>query len=185
MIGEEPISSITEDTKSARLANAVYAGVRDSVFESHVWKSTLKLATLAKLTTVPDWGFTAIFQLPSDFIRLMALNDQDIERQAFQIQGREFYTSEATVEIIYVARITDPNDMSPLLRDTISAALALYLAMPITGDKDIWDRMEKTLAGTIAAARHSDALQRQDDQISTETFLQAREGGGDIYRPIA
>lgn len=186
-LGEPTITSLQEvDNPAATKANAIFTSVRDSVFEMHLWNSTRKLATLAQLTTTPTWGYAKEYQLPSDFIRLVSIKDQSIHQQGFQIQGRKFLTDATATSIEYVARIEDPNDMSPLLKECISWALAVELAVPITGKTSLRQEMRNTLDKTLGEARHSDATQNNPDVISTQEFLHSRFSSGsfDPYRPI-
>lgn len=180
-MGEEPITSLTEAVKPAQKANSIFAAVRDSVLQSHYWHSALKLATLAELSTAPAFGFTKAYQLPADFIRLYRLNNQRELRQRYRIRGRELHTSETSVQLEYVARIEDPNDMSPMLKDTISASLAVDLSLPITGKQSVRDRMEKWLSEMASAARNADSAQIGDDTMSTQEYLGGRLNGISMF----
>ena len=57
-LGASTILSLTEDSKNARLCNARYTQVRDSVFRSHPWNCLQKRVQLAADTDTPAWGFT-------------------------------------------------------------------------------------------------------------------------------
>lgn len=184
MLGEKVIASLTEDSRAAALVNTIFAGVRDSVLESHTWKSARKRVALAQLSTSPAFGFANEFQMPSDFIRAVQVMDEDVIRHRYQIEGRKFLTDDSSVNLEYVARITDPNDMSPMLQDSISVALAIELALPLTGKRSVRDEMRDAFDRIISNARHSDASQRNDDVMSTEVFDQARDGGIGYYRPL-
>ena len=50
-LGASTILSLTEDSKNARLCNARYTQVRDSLFRSHPWNCLVKRVELAKLNT--------------------------------------------------------------------------------------------------------------------------------------
>ena len=46
-LGAQAITSLTENSKNARLCNARFNTVRDSVFRSHPWNSLIKRQKLA------------------------------------------------------------------------------------------------------------------------------------------
>ena len=49
-LGASTILTLTEDSKNARLCNARYTQVRDSLFRSHLWNCLTKRVELAKDT---------------------------------------------------------------------------------------------------------------------------------------
>ncbi len=74
-IGEQPLSSLTDDNEAGRLANRHYASLRDAVLRERQWNCAVRRAVLPSLATAPSFGFSACFSLPSDFIRLISLED--------------------------------------------------------------------------------------------------------------
>ena len=128
-LGASTILSLTEDSKNARLCNARYTQVRDSLFRSHPWNCLQKRVQLAADTTAPVWGFTSAYTLPTDCLRLLRILDYDSNNK---VEGRKILTNNSSMKILYVARIEDPNEYDELLRETISAALAADIAYAVT-----------------------------------------------------
>ena len=128
-LGASTILSLTEDSKNARLCNARYTQVRDSLFRSHPWNCLQKRVQLAADTTAPVWGFTSAYTLPTDCLRLLRILDYDSNHK---VEGRKILTNNSSMKILYVARIEDPNEYDELLRETISAALAADIAYAVT-----------------------------------------------------
>ncbi len=124
-LGASTILSLTEDSKNARLCNARYTQVRDSLFRSHPWNCLIKRVELARDTETPSWGFSYQFTLPSDCLRVLGILNYDYD---FKVEGRKVVANHDTVKIQYVARITDANQYDELLRETISASLAADIA---------------------------------------------------------
>ena len=46
-LGEEPITSLADNTKAARLCNQRWPAVRDAVLRAHPWNCAVTLARLA------------------------------------------------------------------------------------------------------------------------------------------
>ena len=55
-LGATTIVSLTEDSKNARLCNARFTQIRDSVFRSHPWNCLKKRLELSSSTDTPAWG---------------------------------------------------------------------------------------------------------------------------------
>ena len=179
-LGEEPITSLEDDLKAARLANNIFTRVRDVVLEDHTWSDARALATLAKLTTTPTWGFTNQFQLPTDCLRVIRVDSPEDE---WQIHGRKILSDLSAINIEYIKRLEDPNDMSTMLKEAISARLAAELSLPITRDASRQSAMWQLYEKKMDLARHVRSAQRNDDVFANDTWTQGRLG--EEYRPIA
>jgi len=178
-LGAASITSLTDNSKNARLCNERYATVRDAVFRSHPWNSTIKRQQLAQDTATPAYGFSYQFTLPSDCLRLLGI---DAYNSDHKVEGRKVLCNEETIKIIYVSQITDPNEMDVLLRETISSALAADIAYAITANLQIGKLMQEKYQFKLSEARHADASEGynvdpsngQVDQILTEDFITSR-----------
>jgi len=53
ILGASTISSLTEDTKNARISNQRYENVRNRVFRGHPWNCLIKRIQLAQNSTAP------------------------------------------------------------------------------------------------------------------------------------
>lgn len=174
-LGEPTITSLEDDSKAARLANTLFTFVRDAVLEDNNWKAAKARASLAKLATTPVWGFTAEFQLPSDFLRLVALEDPTLR---YEIHGRKMLTDASTVNIEYIRRIDDPNEMDVSLRDAIASRLAFELSLPLTQSTEKQRLMWDIYQAKLRAARYLNAAQRQIEAQSTPRWTGAHDIGG-------
>ena len=128
-LGASTILSLTEDSKNARLCNARYTQIRDSLFRSHPWNCLIKRVELARDTATPSWGFSYQFTLPADCLRVLTILNYDYD---YKVEGRKILANHGTLKIQYIARIEDPNQYDELLRETISASLAADIAYAVT-----------------------------------------------------
>ena len=78
-LGDDPITSLTDDTERARLCNAFYADARDACLRSHPWNFAITRASLAQLSATPVYGFDYQFALPTDpfCLRVLAMEFED------------------------------------------------------------------------------------------------------------
>jgi hypothetical protein len=178
-LGASTILSLTEDSKNARLCNARYTQVRDSLFRSHPWNCLQKRVQLAADTTAPAWGFTSAYTLPADCLRLLRILDYDSNHK---VEGRKILTNNSSMKILYVARIEDPNEYDELLRETISAALAADIAYAVTSSNPVSLNMYNLFQTKLKDARFVDATEGQNtsqedgmaDVVDANDFLSSR-----------
>ena len=168
-----------EDSKNARLCNARYTQVRDSLFRSHPWNCLIKRVELAKDTETPSWGFSYQFTLPADCLRVLTILNYDYD---YKIEGRKILANHGTVKIQYVSRITDPNQYDELLRECISAGLAADIAYGITSSNPVSSNMYALFQDKLREARFVDATEGQNnnpdngqaDNIGASSFINSR-----------
>ena len=178
-LGASTILSLTEDSKNARLCNARYTQVRDSLFRSHLWNCLIKRVELARDVDTPSWGFSYQFTLPADCLRVITILNYDYD---YKIEGRKILANHGTVKIQYVARIEDPNQYDELLRETISAALAADIAYAITSSNPTASNMYTLFQDKLREARFVDATEGQStnpddgqsDIIGASSFINSR-----------
>jgi hypothetical protein len=178
-LGATTILSLTEDSKNARLCNSRYTQVRDGVFRSHPWNCLQKRVELAADTTAPAWGFTSAYTLPADCLRLLKILDYDSN---YKVEGRKILSNASTMKILYIGRITDPNEYDELLRETLSASLAADIAFAVTSNNTTATNMYNLFQDKLKDARFVDSTEGQNvdqdlgmaDQIDASTFINSR-----------
>ena len=178
-LGATTILSLTEDSKNARLCNQRYTQVRDSVFRSHPWNCLQKRIELAADTTAPAWGFSFAYTLPSDCLRLLRILDYDSN---YKVEGRKILSNTSSMKILYVARVTDPNEYDELLRETLSAALGADIAFGVTSNNQTTQNMYKIFQDKLKDARFVDSTEGQNiaqengmaDTVDAGTFINSR-----------
>ena len=178
-LGASTILTLTEDSKNARLCNARYTQVRDSVFRSHPWNCLQKRLQLAADSDAPAWGFTKQYTLPADCLRVLTILDYDAD---YKIEGRKILTDNSTMKILYISRVEDPNEYDELLRETLSAALAADIAYAVTSSNPTATNMYNLFQSKLKEARFVDSTEGQNlspdkgmaDVIGADTFLNSR-----------
>jgi hypothetical protein len=178
-LGATTILSLTEDSKNARLCNSRYTQVRDAVFRSHPWNCLQKRVELAADTTAPAWGFSYAYTLPADCLRLLRILDYDSN---YKVEGRKILSNTSSMKILYIGRITDPNEYDESLRETLSAALGADIAFAVTSNNQTATNMYNLFQDKLKDARFIDSTEGQNidqdlgmsDQIDASTFINSR-----------
>jgi len=178
-LGATTILSLTEDSKNARLCNSRFTQVRDAVFRSHPWNCLQKRVELAADTTAPAWGFSFAYTLPADCLRLLRILDYDSN---YKVEGRKILSNTSSMKILYIGRITDPNEYDESLRETLSAALGADIAFAVTSNNQTATNMYNLFQDKLKDARFVDSTEGQNldqdlgmsDQIDASTFINSR-----------
>ncbi len=170
-IGCERIISLDDDVLRARICKEQYPKIRDYVLEAYPWHFSQKRATLAQLTTAPEWGFTYQYQLPSDYKKLTE-TDGEFEHH---IEGGLLLTDEGTVKIRYTAIVTDTGKFTGTFAEAVSAALAADIAYPLVQSSELADSWTKKYLFMIREARSSNAQGRGSPaDLESNEFLRSR-----------
>jgi hypothetical protein len=178
-LGATTILSLTEDSKNARLCNSRYTQVRDALFRTHPWNCLQKRIQIAADTTAPAWGFSYAYTLPADCLRLLRILDYDSN---YKVEGRKILSNTSSMKILYIGRITDPNEYDESLRETLSAALGADIAFAVTSNNQTASNMYNLFQDKLKDARFIDSTEGQNidqdlgmsDQIDAGTFINSR-----------
>ncbi len=178
-LGATTILSLTEDSKNARLCNQRFTQVRDAVFRSHPWNCLQKRVELAADTDAPAWGFSFAYTLPADCLRLLRILDYDSN---YKVEGRKILSNTSSMKILYIGRVTDPNEYDESLRETLSAALGADIAFAVTSNNQTATNMYNLFQDKLRDARFVDSTEGQNidqdlgmsDQIDAGTFINSR-----------
>ena len=178
-LGASTILSLTDDSKNARLCNSRYTQVRDALFRTHPWNCLQTRLELAASSDSPAWGFTYAYTLPANCLRLLRVLDYDSN---YKVEGRKILSDASTMKILYIARITDPNEYDELLRETLSAALGADIAYAVTSNNTTSQNMIVSYQEKLRDARFVDSTEGQNvehdlgmaDVIDAGTFINSR-----------
>lgn len=175
LIGDDPITSLTDDTERARLVNAIYEEVRDEVTRAAKWNCAGARQVLASLTETPAFGWAYYHQLPSNCLRVMDVLSGET-RINHAIEGRKLMTDTSAVNLVFLKKLTDPNDMDSLFIGAYTAKLAAELAEPVTGSRSLAEQMWQLYERKIREARTIDSQEGTPVEMDVQSILDARRG---------
>lgn len=163
-IGATPITSLTDGTASANVADDIYTEVRDDLLRSHPWNFATKRVKLAQSSTTPVFEFDYGYPLPADWLRTMSVHDNDaghgtiLYRMELINGQKSIVTSSDEIWLRYVSVVTDTNLMSADFRTALSFVIARDLSIPIASSNKLEERMSIKADRAIARARSSDSM---------------------------
>lgn len=174
----DTISSFSDSNKAARLGNTLYDLKRKQLLEAHYWNFATKKVSFSKLSSTPEYDFTAEFSLPSDFIRMRRLQYNNIR---YKIIGATIQASADTLKGEYIADITDTSLFSPTFKEALSYLLASEIAWPLIESMSKAEEMKKKYDDILRDARYIDGSQGTRDDLYSDDFINARISGDDEF----
>ena len=178
ILGASTISSLTEDTKNARICNQRFENVRNRVFRGHPWNCLIKRVQLAQNSTAPVIEYTYAYALPSDFLRCLKIHNGTTDSVAsnldFKVEGKNIVTDEATVYLVYVAKDTDPNNYDSYLYEVLGYQLAADIAYGITNNATLAKNLLVDADEKLRESRFVDATENSTDTVEANEFTDAR-----------
>lgn len=158
MIGASNIISLTEDSRAARVCNQRYAFVRDAVMRAHPWNCLVTRTSLAADSDTPAFEFDYQHTLPTDPYCLRVLRPENPDT-VFRVEGRKIISSTTPFKMIYVARITDPNEYDQLLIESIAARLAADVSYALVNSASLSQMLMAMYESKLSEARFVDATE--------------------------
>ena len=141
-LGEARIQDMNEDSKAAEEASAVWDLILESELSANNWKFATKRASIPASATPPAFGYERAFPVPADFLALTYVEGQGAQDtsdyrgatlSAYVIEAGEILTDlPAPLQIIYTARVTDPDRWDPGFRNAFAIKLAQALCYTLT-----------------------------------------------------
>lgn len=121
-------------TNEENICNILFDQLAKEVISSGSWSSCLKQASLVEDATAPTFGFDNRFQLPTDCLKVLAINECYDGSYPYEIHGDKLHTDLTTVKILYLFNNTNIASWDTQLVSTMVQRLIAALAKPLTGD---------------------------------------------------
>ena len=170
-IGASAILTLTENSESARAANLIYEQVRDASIRDHVWNFAIRRVELAQNSTAPAFEFSYQYNLPSDCLRVLQMEDMGMY---YKIEGGKLLTDEGTAKILYLSRVEDVNLFDALFVEALSARIAAELSVTLSESNTLYSNMMEMYQRKIADARSMDAQESGYQELIADTWLDSR-----------
>jgi hypothetical protein len=168
-LGASRITALSDNSKNARLCNDAFEDVRDQVLAAHPWNFATDRVELGLLASTPLYGFSYQFQLPQDCLRVLQTEDNEGDvSQEFKVEGRVLLTNATSCKILYIKRIEDPSQYSPLFVEVFEFRLAAELSYAITQSSTVQQTMFAAYAGALKQARHGNAVEGVHQKVQDD-----------------
>ena len=185
-LGEARITSVAEDSVSARACGLHYNATRREILRAHRWNFAKRRAVLSELTPVPAFGWAHRFGLPDDCLRVLEVNDTESgirgHDSEWEIEGRELLTNADGVKLVYIADAQEVSEFDALFIEALAVKLAIDLSETIrgsTGKTEDLERKYQAIVAPLAQRTDGNESRRRKGLLPDNSLsIRARMGGG-------
>lgn len=190
LLGEEPITSVDDDSKTALAIKNNYDVARDAALEAYEWSFAITQFKPALNEAPPLWMYDYAFDIPSNILRVLAVESQPSFRGSdvldnvsglrhrhqvdHEVQGRQILTSCNPIYCTGIKRIDQEGLFSGLFIHAFAAKLAMLICYAVTESNSKFDRMAALFGGFIQEARSRDGQQSSTRRVRHNRALRVR-----------
>jgi hypothetical protein len=184
-LGSAVIASFSDNEKPARLLSTIWDTVRRAELRRAFWSFSIVRTTLPADGTAPSWGFGNAFLLPSDYLRLVQVNDfyavpsmsdyREGDDSAYSIEsGRILTDFDAPLKVRYVKDVTDPGQFDALFVEVMACALADELCEALTQSNQKRQLLAEQRKVALREAARVGAIEKPPVGIPDDGWMLAR-----------
>ena len=186
LIGLEPLTSFTDSTDEALVANTIYEDVVEDCLAQHNWNFATGQKQMSRLTDVPVDRWDAAYALPTNpaVIQVLTVTIDDTP-QTYDIYERNVYINASendTVVLNYVFRV-ETQYWPPAFTMWVIFRLASILALSVTRKGDVASSYTQLAENQFRKAKARDSQQVTTQGLRLSRFHRARAGNG-IFQEV-
>ncbi|MBR3603333.1 MAG: hypothetical protein IKL48_01365 [Elusimicrobiaceae bacterium] len=181
-LGQEPISSLKQDDEKSRRCNLFYEPVKREVLRTHNWAFAGCIENLSLLPqkTPSEWPYMYAYPQDCLFIRRVFGQGGYAQSTAFKeiyqhdIHARVIFSGISQAQAEYTQDVKDEGMFDPAFVKTFSLALAADLAVALTGDGALAQRILQKYTLALDEARRCNMTESFDIHQGKSSFWEAR-----------
>jgi hypothetical protein len=174
-LGASRIASLTENSTEGKACNACYTSMRDAELRAHPWSFAITRVILAPDATAPAFDYDYAFTKPTGCLRILPPNTRNLD---WHYEGNKILTNDGdTLNLRYVAQITDPAAFDSLFVEALACKLAWHMAEELTQSNTKKAAAVQDYRLVISAARRANAFEQISDDPPVDDWVAAREVG--------
>lgn len=181
-LGQEPISSLGQDDERARRCSLFYEPVKKEVLRTHNWAFADSITTLALLADGLEGEWPYMYAYPQDclFLRRIFCRGPRGKSYAFKeiyqndIHARVIFCGAEQAQAEYTRDVKDEALFDPAFVKAFSLALAADLAVTLSGDAGLAQRVLQKYTLALDEARRANMTESYDVHTPTSAFVEER-----------
>lgn len=182
LLGQPSVSSLTENSRSARAMARAYDSILLSALEEHVWNFSVRRASLAADPTPPIFGKSKYFPLPNDFIYLAPdeTTTYDPRRRDYNIETFNntlciVSDQDGPLPIRYVSSNVTEGMFSATFAEVMAYDLAEACCEEITNSNTKLQNLMRGKDAVLRTAKRRNDLQNAPVRAPTVTWISVRD----------
>lgn len=177
LLGDAPISSLTDGTKRANLVNNTWSIIRDDVLRSHPWNCLVTRVALSPLAAEPVSGWDYQFTKPGNCLRILNVTDADDEDVAYEFEGNRILADSDTIYVHFL-ELKDVSEWDGNLVNVMVRRMQLELAYPVTKSTslraELAEEYHRKGTGVLARAKAVDGQENPPEDYGDTPLISVR-----------
>ena len=173
-IGDQRITSRTDNVNRARIMDSLYDGVRDELLRESPWNFATKRTSLAADPVAPVYEWETAFAVPADILYMVSTENNS----AYRLEGNQILSNqENSLKITYIRRVTDATEFDTGFAEALAAKLAYEAVSNIAADPVLEDKLFRDYNLTLSRAKKTDGQEDDPRKWPTDSWEIVRSGG--------
>jgi hypothetical protein len=175
-LGAESITDLSEGTRPAEYCGRFLPEAVEYVLGQWDFKFARRRLRLAPNAEQPEFGWKYQFNYPADCIRLVEVCGEQSQRPAeseiipYQVENGKILSDAETLQIIYITRPDDPNQLPQSVRKAVSTHLAYLLSTALISNEQLTALIAAESQASLEIAKRTDAQMNYDPMAKGEDF---------------
>jgi len=169
-VGGKRISSLSEQSENAIIANTIYNPIYEHVLASYEWHCAIRRAKLAQLSSSPEYEYDYKYQLPSSPKCLRVLSTYP--EAEYKIEGQALLCNVDQIYIRYIARV-DESELDSHVALVVAARLAIEFANRVAQDTALKGQLWQEFQLIELKAKNIDGKGREKDEKGEYDWIKA------------
>lgn len=174
-VGADLISSLTDGSRAANICNTLYTVIRDKVMGDAPWRNAVQQVQLSATGTTPLFGYNFSFQIPSDCLRVLTVDDGN---WTVVSGGLIYCNNPGPLNVTYIQRNTDETSWDERLAEAVSLAMGREIALALVQSVPLAQQLDKMYNMAIKEARALNAVVGSPKHLIADIWTNARKGMG-------
>ncbi len=170
----------TDNTRESNLCKQSYDTTLQEVLRMHNWNFAIfRQSLVLDASNSPIYEYSNRFILPTIpiFIRLLTVqSDSLLDNNIinFRLENNFILTNEASINIKFIGKETNPNKYDALFIDCLASKIAYEIGYSISSDETRLARIKQDFIESLSLARERDNLEDNDRAETSDSFSGSR-----------
>ena len=178
MIGAQPISSFTDGSTEALVANNIYNDIAEASLTRHRWRFATTQSTLSLLTNTPTGRYDYAYQMPTspEVLQIISITVNDYVIPYSRYQNYIYvnsYGSTSSLVMDYIYKV-DEAYFPPHFRLALEYELASVFAGSVARDSSMIKQFKELSERQFLVAKNIDSAETTSKVLDTNRFINLR-----------
>jgi len=175
-LGSDTITDLSDGTKSAEYCNRFLPEAIEYILGQWDFKFAKRRQRLVPNADKPAFGWDYQFNYPMDCIRLIIIygshseKPEESEYVPYEVENGKILSDADELQIIYIARPDDPNQLPQSVRKAISTHLAYLLSTALASNEQLTALIAAESQTNLEIAKREDAQMNYDPEAEGKKF---------------